>query len=266
MYSFEFQRLFCHSCLQGGGFELSIVRLCPHPPPGGSVGAPLVSALNEPFMLWRFASPARAAFRLEEIWKLLWTNGQINKAMLGMLAMPSTSKLPSWLTFHVGLSLVICQVERHTVPNLTYRCKFQASVKRVGLLQTALKYLSLGMWISFQFWVVEIWSHNEPYVEIFWDFLICLLMSFDVFWCLLQGHGLEGVAGVPKGAAKWSFWSGRWRPWRPRDAFQRATRSAATCLAFGAKSLLHDLSNLSLDFGIHSQPENLSDLDQFRQF
>jgi len=89
------QRLACHSCLQGGGFELSIVRLCPHPPPGGSVGAPLVSALNEPFMLWGFASPARAAFRLEEIWKLLWTNGQINKAMLGMLAMPSTSKLPS---------------------------------------------------------------------------------------------------------------------------------------------------------------------------
>lgn len=53
-----------------------LLRLCEC----GSVGAPLVSALNEPFMLWGFASPARAAFRLEEIWKLLWTNGQINKA------------------------------------------------------------------------------------------------------------------------------------------------------------------------------------------
>lgn len=53
-----------------------LLRLCEC----GSVAAPLVSALNEPFMLWRFASPARAAFRLEEIWKLLWTNGQINKA------------------------------------------------------------------------------------------------------------------------------------------------------------------------------------------
>eukprot|EP00435_Cladocopium_sp_Y103_P006779 s4576_g2.t1 len=66
-----------------------LLRLCEC----GSVGAPLVSALNEPFMLWRFASPARAAFRLEEIWKLLWTNGQINKAT-DLKVLPVTQKAP----------------------------------------------------------------------------------------------------------------------------------------------------------------------------
>ncbi len=48
---------------------------------GGNVGGPLALALAEPFLLWRIETTGRAAFRIEEIWKLLWTCGQINKAM-----------------------------------------------------------------------------------------------------------------------------------------------------------------------------------------
>eukprot|EP00438_Fugacium_kawagutii_P007678 Skav202219 [mRNA] locus=scaffold1756:75601:83586:- [translate_table: standard] len=55
-----------------------LLRLCEC---RGDVAMPLALALNEPFLVWRFASEARAAFQLEEVWKLLWTNGQINKAM-----------------------------------------------------------------------------------------------------------------------------------------------------------------------------------------
>eukprot|EP00434_Breviolum_minutum_P043459 symbB.v1.2.038745.t1/scaffold6155.1/size20468/2 len=46
----------------------------------GNVGGPLALALGEPFLLWRIETAVRTAFRIEEIWKLLWTCGQINKA------------------------------------------------------------------------------------------------------------------------------------------------------------------------------------------
>eukprot|EP00490_Sorites_sp_Unknown_P017925 CAMPEP_0114688762 /NCGR_PEP_ID=MMETSP0191-20121206/63825_1 /TAXON_ID=126664 /ORGANISM="Sorites sp." /LENGTH=375 /DNA_ID=CAMNT_0001976615 /DNA_START=225 /DNA_END=1351 /DNA_ORIENTATION=- len=59
----------------------------------GNVGAPLALALNEPFLLWRFvASEAHPAVHLEEIWKLLWTDGQINKAT-DLLVMPLKANL-----------------------------------------------------------------------------------------------------------------------------------------------------------------------------
>ena len=48
---------------------------------GGNVGGPLALALGEPFLLWRIETAVRTAFRIEEIWKLLWTCGQINKAL-----------------------------------------------------------------------------------------------------------------------------------------------------------------------------------------